>query len=581
LNTAGEDTITADGVSNIILSDFGVIDQKPGVNRAFDTSLGAVVSVSSVRDDDGQIDTITTQGGADWILAGVGSDIINAGDGENVVIADHGAMITDGNGNLLIAKTDSVNPQLGGDDKITTGDGTDWVLGGSGLDVVTDGFGLAVILGDNGIVTADQDQKLVSIVSRDEAYGGRDIIASGNGASYIFGGNGKDDITSGSGDDVILGDFGSLTFIGGVRADLNGPINDPSYGDDDVIATGAGDDWTIGGVGSDLFTNLAGLTIMIGDAGRIQGDSTGLFTRAESLQNATGSDDTMFGGVDRDVMIGGAGPDFLDGNGGNDLIIGDGGLLHRVVSPAGVTEVTFESTDIELGGDDTLIGDEGRDIMFGGIGNDKFDLDFKDDIAAGEFARVRFEVSPDGSELITSFLTPAVRDLDIIVQIVLGLNGASKSTTLNEVQATEVVGLGFPVPALTIDMLQRLDALLLNHGFIGSDASSAVQEDEWPAPGLFGYELLSQPNLLSRLPVINTLISEPEQTPEDPDVPQQDGANMSQGSQAPPIEGLSWTAPRSATAIHYYDEVIASANARASASASGWQMAGWRIHSGG
>jgi hypothetical protein len=159
----------------------------------------------------------------------------------------------------------------------------------------------------------------------------------------------------------------------------------------------------------------------------------------------------------------------------------------------------FETLDITSGGNDTLIGGEGRDVMFGAMGDDKFDLSLVDDIVVGEFARVRLTVVESGEEQVTSFLVPAVRDLDLLAQLTLGLNGASNPTadtedvteTADEVKTTDVS---------SILAGTRVD-LVLTEGEAARDAALAALvaavSAQASAPGIAGFTVLSEPSLLA------------------------------------------------------------------------------------
>jgi hypothetical protein len=134
--------------------------------------------------------------------------------------------------------------------------------------------------------------------------------------------------------------------------------------------------------------------------------------------------------------------------------------------------------------------------MFGAMGDDKFDLSLVDDIVVGEFARVRLTVVESGEEQVTSFLVPAVRDLDLLAQLTLGLNGASNPTadtedvteTADEVKTTDVS---------SILAGTRVD-LVLTEGEAARDAALvAAVSAQASAPGIAGFKVLSEPSLLA------------------------------------------------------------------------------------
>jgi Ca2+-binding RTX toxin-like protein len=572
LAAAGSDTITSTTGSSIIISDFGVIEQMVGVNRAFDTNN--VTVVVSVRDAEGAIDNITGGSGGDWILAGLGADIIEGGDGDNVIFGDNGKLEVFGGVHRLVAQSGLVVPTLGVGDQIDSGSGFDWIIGAAGADTITDRSGGSVIIGDMGMITNNDSQQLINVMTRESEIGAGDILQSGDGNSIIFGGNGADRITTAGGDDVILGDMGTLDLVAGIRSVLNGPIEDPAHGGIDTIITGTGEDWVIGGEEGDFFTNTSGVSIFLGDAGRIEGDANGLFVRVETLQPTVGGNDKFTGGSDRDVQFGGAGEDYLEGNDGGDFLLGDGGLLTRLlIQPPSGFQLTLESTDITEGGDDSIFGGEGLDVVLGGIGNDLLSFVFKDDIAAGEFARVRFDILPDGSEKLSSFLTPAVRDLDIIVQAFLGVSTEAVRSTIVNVQDVQFFSLGAaPLADLTMRPELRGDVIFVASGLTGSIMVPGPSEDDEgvPAVGLFGYEMLSEPELLRLLPEIQRLF----QGEGEGEVPAETEGTTPEGEV---VEEAALTLPMGPPFVSSSDVTLGEPGQ--TASANGWRMngTGWRM----
>jgi Ca2+-binding RTX toxin-like protein len=320
-----------------------------------------------------------------------------------------------------------------------------------------------------------------------------DTITGGNGASVVLGGRDGDLISLGDGTHVVGGDMGIVNFAAGIRSTFEVLIETPAQGGDDSLTAGAGGSWAIMGEGGDSVTFAGGINVVLGDAGRITADADGLFLTAIATQPDTGGSDTLIGGMQRDILIGGAGGDWLDGRDGADLMTGDGGSLFRTPE---LREIMFETLDITSGGNDTLIGGEGRDVMFGAMGDDKFDLSLVDDIVVGEFARVRLTVVESGEEQVTSFLVPAVRDLDLLAQLTLGLNGASNPTadtedvteTADEVKTTDVS---------SILAGTRVD-LVLTEGEAARDAALvAAVSAQASAPGIAGFKVLSEPSLLA------------------------------------------------------------------------------------
>ncbi|WP_273523437.1 hypothetical protein [Rhodosalinus sediminis] len=696
LAAPGDDSITA-AEGNVILADFGVIEQADGVNRAFDT--GSVTRVTTVREDEGGDDTVTGGMQADWILAGAGADMIDGTAGDDVILGDVGRLTTQGDMRRALAETSPDAPAAGGDDTIEAGDGAQWVLGGAGADDVTLGDGGAVVLGDtglmeaaasgaplrvetresavggadaitagdgraivfggrdgdaitlgdgdhtvagdfaaldltggrrvafaaldagagtggddviaagdgaqwvaggdggdevslgdggaivlgdNGRVTASEAGVPLRVETRESAVGGADRITAGDGTAIVFGGRDGDAITTAGGDDVIVGDVGRLDLAGGLRAELDAPIESPSHGGDDSVASGAGDDWIALGAGDDVSESAAGRNIVLGDAGRIVGDAAGVYLRAESLQPRQGGDDRVTGGTGRDVQIGGAGEDRLDGQAGDDLISGDGALLRR--DPGAGDLITFESVDIRAGGDDTLIGGPGRDALFGGIGSDLFDLTIGEDIVTGEFARVRLQPEASGEETVTSFLTPAVRDIDLLAQITLGVNFSSVRSEIAEAPAPATAP-GAAMLDLRLREASRLDLLLdqlaPEQAETLMDMVSAMDPPEEAVPGLLGFTYLSDEPPFAEVP------EPPAPDPQGGDAPQpaspegQAGAPEAPAAEqpeAPAEEEAEARATPSAAEPRARQAGLASGAVAGDADgAAGWRMTGWAL----
>jgi uncharacterized delta-60 repeat protein len=153
---------------------------------------------------------------------------------------------------------------------------------------------------------------------------GNDLLTGGGGRNVIMGGLGHDVIHGSAGDDVILGGDG----------------NDDLFG-------GSGNDVLVGGNGNDILEGGSGRDVIIGSQ----------------------DEDTLKGGNDDDVLIGGftshdsnvAALDAVMAIWGSSAsfssrvatLTGSGGLLQ-----AGVT--VFDDDD-----DDTIMGNAGRDLVFG------------------------------------------------------------------------------------------------------------------------------------------------------------------------------------------------------------------------
>ena len=451
-----------------------------------------------------------------------------------------------------------------------------WIIGGQGADTISRGDGLnGVVLGDRGRISATEAGAFVRIETTDHAIGGDDAITLGDGVSFVMGGRDGDTVTIGDGDHVILGDVGYLDFIGGMRFRAESPIETPSHGGDDSVTSGDGDAWIILGEGDDTLTVAGGFNIGLGDAGYVFGDSAGQYLQAETTQPTQGGNDSMTGGLGRDALFGGAGADFLKGNEGNDFLSGDGALLQR--EPTVLNgQITIESRDIREGGDDTLIADDGFDLLMGGIGKDTFDLDIGQDVVVGEFIRLRLDPRPGEMDLVVSLLTPAVRDLDLLAQITLAMNSPSDPTV--PPQAPEAFSLA-PLADMRLDLilvegggaLDELRERLLDAGLNLDEAG------EEAVPGLFGFGAIAGEDLLSG--------QVPPDAPGDGDgeAPLADGdtapseAETGEGEPPPADEARAPSQPLGAAETASWAVVDADGAANVTGTG-GWKMMGWRVN---
>jgi len=364
--TAGQDSIDGGEGDDIILGDFGEIEQQPGIQRI--TETGAVTAVRTTNDQDGDDDTIDGGSGSDVILGGGGSDVIDAGAGNNVVLGDTGAASFTG-GQLTSVVADSTGT---GNDQITSGSGSDVILGGGGSDVIDAGAGNNVVLGDTGAASFTGGQP-TSVVA-DSTGTGNDQITSGSGSDVILGGGGSDSISAGAGNNVVLGDTGELTFSG---TGLSSIVADSGTGGNDQIISGTGADILIGGAGSDTMNAGGGNNLVLGDTGVVTlSGGQPAFVVADS--SGTG-DDRITSGGGNDVILGGAGSDVIGAGAGNNVVLGDTGEL--TFSGSGVSSIVSGSG---ASGDDQITGENGADILIGGGGSDTINGNGGNDILLGD-----------------------------------------------------------------------------------------------------------------------------------------------------------------------------------------------------
>jgi len=304
-------------------------------------------------------DTLYGNDGDDTIFGGEGDDWISGGDGHDVLFGDLGFVtIADG-----VKRITTLEPGIGGNDTILGGEGNDVILGGFGADTIDAGNGDNAVVGDSGEVQVRGTQ-WVTLFSTDPNYGGDDWITSGNGSDVIIGGSGHDHVQTGDGRKVILGDNGAANFIDGILREIH--TTDPAIGGRDTMITGVGEHLLFGGADSETITASAGRNIIVGDNGQAEFDSLGRLIYVRTTAPGVGGDEQIQVGDGDAVVLGGFGRDTIRTGNGNDAILGDNGEVWF----DGLQLVAIFSTDPNHGGDDTIDAGAGHDIVFGGTGND-------------------------------------------------------------------------------------------------------------------------------------------------------------------------------------------------------------------
>ncbi|RZJ44652.1 MAG: tandem-95 repeat protein, partial [Brevundimonas sp.] len=289
-------------------------------------------------------------------------------------------------GDVLIGSTGyDVLIGLEGDDRLIGGHGlADELYGGLGDDTyVVDTIGDTLVeLAGEGFDTVETTAPEYTLPANIEA-----LIFTGVGAFIGTGNASANVITGGAGADVLFGLDGNDTLRGGAGLNtLHGGLGDDTYvieSASDVIVELAGEGidtvrttlstWTLG-------TNLENLTY----AGT--GAFTGTGNAAANVITGGAGDDILIGGAGNDTLIGGAGKDTASYatatgavdvrlNGGVTRIDGHGGIDTLI----GIENVTGSSFD------DLLIGDNGANVLRGGLGRDTLiGLDGDDILEGGE-----------------------------------------------------------------------------------------------------------------------------------------------------------------------------------------------------
>ena len=399
LGGSGADQITGGANTDVIIGDNG--------NATFDPSSGDSILRDIISTDVtvGGNDIINAGDGSNVVIGGFGADQITGGANEDVILGDNGHGVFNALGILTYITT--ISPDVGGDDVINSGDGTNVVIGGIGADQINGGTGRDIVLGDNGNATFDDTGVLTLIQTSDAAVPGNydDIIKGFAGDNVIFGGNGNDQITTLGGNDVIAGDNGIATFDSTAGASVIRDIisTDTGIGGNDTINAGDGNNIVIAGYGNDLVNTGVGNDIAVGDSGHGVFNALGILTYITSISPDIGGDDVINVSDGTNVVIGGIGNDLINGGTGRDIVLGDNG--NATFDNTGVLTL-IQTSDAAVPGnyDDIINGFAGDNVVFGGNGNDQVNTLGGNDVIAGDNAVLNFD-STNGVSVLRNFIS--------------------------------------------------------------------------------------------------------------------------------------------------------------------------------
>lgn len=232
--------------------------------------------------------------------------------------------------------------------------------------------------------------------------GGSDTLSGGDGADTMTGGTGDDSLSGNSGADVLTGGAGRDTVRGGAGGDLLIVTTASEVRDGEIYSGGDGED-TLDGTGVTTMVDLS--TVAFDGIERITGFSGGLKMTAAQFDTYAGDlltgplSITTGGSIDladiRRVTV----PVINLSAAGNSLVIRggaaeDGAFVGAVNGGVGNDNVrimlTFDDEGVGLhgnGGNDTLRGSMGGDVMTGGWGADSLEGMGGDDTITGGTGR--------------------------------------------------------------------------------------------------------------------------------------------------------------------------------------------------
>ncbi len=201
------------------------------------------------------------------------------------------------------------------------------------------------------------------------------LVAATAQDTTIYAGNGADTVTGLAGNDTLFGQGGNDILTGGA-------------GNDAINGGGGIDTAVFSGLVTDFAFNTSGSNIIVTDNAGTQGTDT--LTGVETVRiggvdyavvtGTAGADAALNGAAGANgsqIVFGLAGADTINGGAGNDILVGGAG-----------------NDTVNGGANDDLIvvnsGDNGRDVIDGGLGIDTFEL-------VGNAAQERFTIYAAGS----------------------------------------------------------------------------------------------------------------------------------------------------------------------------------------
>lgn len=387
----GTDTLT--GIENVVGSFLNDTIAGDGNDNLLEGLEGAD-SLSGAAGSD----TLTGGDGDDSLNGGTGNDSLVGGNGFDIVFySEAGGAVTVNLATGLASGADGTDT-LVGIEGAAGGSGNDTLIGSSLGDLLAGGLGNDSIDGGAGIDRASYQIAGAGVVvnlTTGTATGGsgtdtlvgienlrgsgfNDALTGDTGNNDIQARAGDDTVSGGDGDDFLQGEDGNDSLLGG-----NG---------EDLIAGGAGNDTINGGAQpvqagrtffdiADFSSATGSVTVNLGAGnGTAVGQGTDVLVGIEGARGGSANDSLVGDALDNlfrgnggdDTMVGGDGFDIVDyGNAGGEVSVDLG--AGTATGAAGTD--SFSGIEMAIGGAfaDTLLGSSGNDILRGNFGNDSLD----------------------------------------------------------------------------------------------------------------------------------------------------------------------------------------------------------------
>ncbi|KTQ81466.1 hypothetical protein NS226_22615 [Aureimonas ureilytica] len=316
-------------------------------------------------------DTITIVGGRNVVMGGGEADRIDVGSSDNVIFGDAGALTREAV-SLRVLRAETADEASGGNDVIAIGDGgNNVVMGGASDDTISIGSGSGnIAFGDFGVTTAPNGTT-PDAVGRHAgmAQNGADNITIAGQSNVAMGGGGGDRIAISGGDNVVFGDAGALTRAAGARSILKAETAEEMDGGSDRIDVGDGGlNVVMGGAADDILNIAGGIIVALGDFGvRVAPNGSSPDTAARHGDLAANGRDTITIASGSAIAMGGGDDDAIRFAGQDAVIFGDVGEVTRAPDRRLVMTQTVEEA---IGGNDRIEILNGDTIVLGGQGAD-------------------------------------------------------------------------------------------------------------------------------------------------------------------------------------------------------------------
>lgn len=340
---------------------------------------------------------------------GDGTDTINVRD--SLGQRDSNVFVNTGAGNdfIQIRNEDNNLEDIAGNIHVDAGSGDNYLLISDKTDVT----------GDTGTMT---DHSISGLARGDIFYtatdgryaAGIDIFTGEGDESLRIESSRHDDVTTlwlNDGDDTVI-----LEDVNG-RADDGLMIIHGEGGNDNIDASGWNNDVILfGDYGQVSWAESVRINLSFGEMiDKVQSR----IIEVKNLRPADGGNDTLSGGSGNDLLIGGAGDDQLAGQAGQDILFGDSGK----VTWKNAALYEMRTTDIYIGGDDTLSGGTGHDFLYGGHGRDGLNGSLDEDIMVGDYGVTQMKT--DGSGQVDYVVRLGKGGQDLITATMFALYGDS------------------------------------------------------------------------------------------------------------------------------------------------------------